>query len=67
MKTKAILVALLTVVAAACGQQAPAERRVSRTTSNTTQPRAAHVPAFQDAQSAKSLRPTLPLSSTLGS
>ncbi|HEY0379205.1 MAG TPA: CYCXC family (seleno)protein [Pyrinomonadaceae bacterium] len=60
MKTKAILVTLLTVVAAGCGQQAPAEKRVTRTTSNTTQPRDAHVPAFQDAQSAKSLRPTLP-------
>jgi Protein of unknown function with PCYCGC motif len=57
MKTKVILVTLLAVVAAACGQQAPAEKRTSRTTPNTTQ---ARFPAFMDAQSAKSLRPTLP-------
>ena len=69
MKTKVILVTLLTIVAAlmaACGQQAPAERRTSRTNPNTTQPRAARVPAFQDARSAKSLRPTLPAEQFIG-
>lgn len=71
MKTKVILVTLLTVVAAimaACGQEAPAERRTSRnTTQNTTQPpRTQRVPAFQDAQSAKSLRPTLAAEQFIG-
>ncbi|HYG81220.1 MAG TPA: CYCXC family (seleno)protein [Pyrinomonadaceae bacterium] len=69
MKTKVILVTLLTVVAAlaaACGQEAPAERRASRTYQNTTQQRSARVPAFQDAQSAKNLRPTLPAEQFIG-
>ncbi|HWS99584.1 MAG TPA: CYCXC family (seleno)protein [Pyrinomonadaceae bacterium] len=66
MKTKVILVTLLTILAAACGQEAPAERRASRTNQNTTQPRAPRVPAFQDAQSAKSLRPTLPAEQFIG-
>jgi hypothetical protein len=71
MKTKVILVTLLAAAAAfmaACGQQAPVERRTSRPapTPNTTQPRAARVPAFQDAQSAKNLRPTLPAEQFFG-
>ena len=69
MKTKVILVTLLAAAAAfsaACGQET--ERRTARTTStpNPTQPRAARVPAFLDAQSAKSLRPTLPAEQFFG-
>ncbi len=61
MRTKVTLATLLLTGAAlmaACGQEAPTEKRTSRTTS-TPSTRAARVPAFQDAQSAKSLRPTL--------
>ena len=69
MKTKAILVTLLAIGAAfmaACGQQqqAPTERRTSRSqtpanqTAHTPQSRA-RVPAFQDAKSARNLGPTL--------
>jgi len=68
MKTKAILVTLLAIGAVfltACGRQAPTERRTSHTTS-TPNTRASRVPAFQDAQSAKSLRPTLPAEQFFG-
>ena len=68
MKTKVILVTLLAIGAAfmaACGQQAPAETRTSRPAS-TPNTRAARVPAYQDAQSAKSLRPTLPAEQFFG-
>jgi Protein of unknown function with PCYCGC motif len=62
MKTKVITVILLAIGAAfmaACGQQAPTEKRVSRQTQTNTQPRTARVPAFQDARSARNLGPTL--------
>ncbi len=68
MKTKIILVTLLATAAAlmaACGQQAPVEKRTSRPAS-TPSTRTARVPAFQDAQSAKSLRPTLPAEQFFG-
>src|SRR5829696_1978935 len=68
MRTKVILVTLMATAAAlmaACGQQAPVERRPSRPAS-TPSTRAARVPAFQDAQSAKSLRPTLPAEQFFG-
>ena len=66
MRTKVILVTLLATAAAlmaACGQET--ERRTSRP-AQTPNTRAARVPAFQDAQSAKSLRPTLPAEQFFG-
>ena len=69
MKTKVILIILLaagSVVAAACGQQAPTVKkpyssRAESETKTSTQPRQsqARVPAFQDERSARALPPTL--------